>query len=96
MYKFKCSVPFETNIDDIFVSGETFPCAGRLVALRGYDGKELWRLRIQSTAFEMNCNNIDIDKNGKADCIASGRAGTVVAFNSRKGELISDMSSYSE
>ena len=74
----------------MFVLGETFPCAARLVALRGYDGKELWRIRVQAGPFEMNCHKIDIDKDGKADCIASGRRGTVVAFDPRKGDFICD------
>ncbi|KAI0227422.1 hypothetical protein LSAT2_022102 [Lamellibrachia satsuma] len=72
-----------------FASGrDTFPCEARLVALRGYDGKELWRIRVQSAPFEMNCHKIDIDKDGKADCIASGRMGTVVAFDPRKGKVL--------
>ncbi|KAI0236790.1 hypothetical protein LSAT2_012668 [Lamellibrachia satsuma] len=69
-------------------AGETFPCAARLVALRGYDGKELWRIRVQAGLFEVNCHKIDIDKDGKADCIASGRMGTVVAFDPRKGKVL--------
>ncbi|KAI0219155.1 hypothetical protein LSAT2_029236 [Lamellibrachia satsuma] len=36
----------------------------------------------------MNCHKIDIDKDGKADCIASGRTGTVVAFDPRKGKVL--------
>ncbi|KAI0211987.1 hypothetical protein LSAT2_003139 [Lamellibrachia satsuma] len=69
-------------------AGETFPCAAMLVALRGYDGKELWRIRVQAGPFEMNCHKIDIDKDGKTDCIASGRRGTVVAFDPRKGKVL--------
>ncbi|KAI0227420.1 hypothetical protein LSAT2_022100 [Lamellibrachia satsuma] len=69
-------------------AGDTFPCAARLVALRGYDGKELWRIRVQAGLFEMNCHKVDIDKDGKTDCIASGRMGTVVAFDPRKGKVL--------
>ena len=80
----------------LYVSGKTFPCAARLVALRGYDGKELWRIRVPGAPFEMNCHKIDVDKDGKTDCIASGRMGTVVAFDPRKGDLICDVSTYWE
>ena len=38
--------------------------------------------------FELNCNNIDIDGDGKLDCIAAGRMGTAVAFNPRNGESL--------
>ena len=31
------------------VTGERYPCVGRLVALRGHDGVELWRLRVFGT-----------------------------------------------
>ena len=39
--------------------------------------------------FEMNCNNIDIDGDGKPDCIACGRMSTAVAFNPRNGKRFS-------
>ncbi|KAI0222414.1 hypothetical protein LSAT2_026355 [Lamellibrachia satsuma] len=38
--------------------------------------------------FELNCNNIDIDGDGKLDCIAAGRMGTAVAFNPRNGTIL--------
>ena len=38
--------------------------------------------------FQINCGNIDIDKDGKTDCIGTGRMSTVVAFDPRKGEKI--------
>ena len=37
--------------------------------------------------FEINCN-IDIDGDGKLDCVAAGRMGTVVAFNPRNGKAL--------
>ena len=69
------------------VPGERYPCVGRLVGLRGYDGKELWHMRVFATPFQINCGNTDVDQDGKFDCIASGRLGTALAFDPRKGEL---------
>ena len=36
----------------------------------------------------MNCGNIDVNKDGKTDCIATGRLSTLVAFDPRKGLFI--------
>ncbi|KAI0209988.1 hypothetical protein LSAT2_005289, partial [Lamellibrachia satsuma] len=68
--------------------GAPYPCAGQIIALRGYDGKELWRTSLFMAPFELNCNNIDIDGDGKLDCIAAGRMGTAVAFNPRNGTIL--------
>ena len=86
-YFFSSPRPNINNTELSSFSGETFPCTGRLVALRGYDGKELWTIRIASDPFEINCHNIDIDKDGKPDCIACGRRGLAVAFDPRKGKV---------
>ena len=72
---------------ELYFTDVPYPCAGRIVALRGYDGVELWRMRTFGTTFEINCNNIDVDRDGKLDCIATGRLGMAVAFDPRLGEL---------
>ncbi|KAK2179236.1 hypothetical protein NP493_504g03043 [Ridgeia piscesae] len=59
-----------------------------VIALRGYDGKELWRMNVTAGPFMINCHDIDVDKDGKADCIASGRVGTATAFDPRKGKVL--------
>lgn len=64
------------------------PCAGKVVALRGYDGKLLWKVDVYSEIFAINCHGIDVNKDGTYDCLASGRLGTLVAINPKNGELL--------
>ena len=59
---------------------------GYLMAVRGYDGQLLWKLTIRSEVFLMNCEDFDIDQDGKPDCIGTGRQGCVVAFNPYEGK----------
>lgn len=61
------------------------PCAGKVVALRGYDGKLLWKVDVYSEIFAINCHGIDVNKDGTYDCLASGRLGTLVAINPKNG-----------
>lgn len=61
------------------------PCAGKVVALRGYDGKLLWKVDVYSEVFAINCHGIDVNKDGTKDCLASGRLGTLVAINPKNG-----------
>ncbi|KAK2166849.1 hypothetical protein LSH36_34g01067 [Paralvinella palmiformis] len=65
----------------------TSPCVAEVKAIRGYDGALIWQFYAHSSIFEMNCGNIDINKDGKMDCIASGRLATVVAFDPREGHV---------
>ena len=66
-------------------SGDNYPCLGEIIALRGNDSMLLWSLRVHMQLFEMNCGIVDINKDGKPDCIGTGRFGTVVAFDPRTG-----------
>ena len=43
-------------------------------------------MRTFGTTFEINCNNIDVDGDGKLDCLATGRTGMAIAFDPRLGE----------
>ena len=54
---------------------------GYIIAVRGYDGHLLWKLTVRSEIFLINCEDFDINKDGKPDCIGTGRQGTAVAFN---------------
>lgn len=56
------------------------------MAFRGYDGKPLWEIGTHGTIFEMNCDHIDIDLDGKLDCVATGRFSEILAFNPRSGK----------
>ncbi|XP_013402918.1 protein FAM234B isoform X1 [Lingula anatina] len=68
--------------------GSPSPCAGFVIALRGYDGKELWRLNTYAEVFEINCQELDVNKDGKLDCIGSGRLSTLLAFDPRTGQAL--------
>ena len=59
---------------------------GYLMAVRGYDGQLLWKLTVRSEVFLMNCEDFDIDQDGKPDCIGTGRQGCAVAFNPYEGK----------
>jgi len=67
------------------ISDEEYPCLGALIALRGNDSSVLWTTYTHAWMFELNCDNIDINRDGKMDCVGTGRFGTVVAFDPRNG-----------
>ena len=67
-------------------AGMQTPCAGAVVALRGYDGKLLWQAVTYAEVFEINCNHVDVNKDGTKDCIVSGRLGTINAIDPKTGE----------
>lgn len=70
----------------ILLSDLSFPCVGVLIGLRGKDGRELWRVNTDSAVFLMNCEHIDVNQDGKTDCIVSGRQGTIAAINPKTGQ----------
>jgi len=67
------------------LSGETYPCLGALIALRGNDSSLLWMTYTHAWMFELNCGNIDVNKDEQIDCVGTGRFGTIVAFDPRNG-----------
>jgi len=67
------------------ILGETYPCLGALIALRGNDSSVLWTTHTHAWMFELNCGNIDINKDGQMDCVGTGRFATIVAFDPRNG-----------
>ncbi len=68
--------------------GSHHGCSGLLMAIRGYDGKELWKLPTLSEVFSLNCHSMDLNKDGVNDCIASGRMGTLLAVDPTNGKLL--------
>ena len=60
---------------------------GHIIGVRGYDGHTLWNLTVRSEVFLMNCE-VDINRDGKPDCIGTGRQGTAVAFNPYTGIIL--------
>ncbi|XP_067662183.1 protein FAM234B-like isoform X2 [Haliotis asinina] len=67
--------------------GLIYPCVGFVLALRGTDGKELWRIPTRSEVMLMMCD-IDVNLDGAKDCIVTGRQSTVQAVDLRKGKTL--------
>ena len=61
------------------------PCAGAIVALRGKDGKLLWKTDTYSEIFELLCHGIDVNQDGSDDCIATGRLADMRAIDPKTG-----------
>ncbi|CAH1793762.1 unnamed protein product [Owenia fusiformis] len=68
--------------------GSKSPCLGAVIALRGFDGKPLWRVNTTFEPFEINCSIDDFNGDGHLDCIASGRKATMTAIDPIKGKAI--------
>ncbi|XP_052213513.1 uncharacterized protein LOC127832240 isoform X2 [Dreissena polymorpha] len=66
----------------------TYPCKAVIFAVRGYDGKLLWELPVRSIPLFFNCEDVDVNQDNKTDCIVSGRSGTLMAFDPRKGKTL--------
>ena len=62
-----------------------YPCATIITAVRGYNGQELYRLTAHHSVLALNCEALDINRDGQADCVATGRSGTLTAFDSKNG-----------
>ncbi|XP_052801612.1 protein FAM234B-like [Mya arenaria] len=69
-------------------NGLTFPCAGAVVALRGRDGKLLWKADSYAEVLELVCHGIDVNQDGVDDCIATGRLAEMRAINPLNGETL--------
>ena len=65
---------------------------GFVIAIRGYDGKVLYKFTTKSAIFQLNCNSIDVNQDGKPDCIGTGRMPTFIAFDPREGKVFWDAS----
>lgn len=65
-----------------------YRCGGELVALRGYDGKQLWRLSTKSSIVYIHCDQLDVDQDGQFDCLVSGYHATLYAIDPRKGIVL--------
>ena len=62
------------------------PCAGAVIALRGRDGKLLWKANAYAEVFEILCHGIDVNKDGIDDCIVTGRLAELRAINPLNGK----------
>ncbi|XP_060600384.1 protein FAM234A-like [Ruditapes philippinarum] len=69
-------------------NGMKLPCAGAVVALRGRDGKLLWKASAYAEVFELLCHGIDVNQDGKDDCIATGRLGSISAIDPLNGKTL--------
>ncbi|KAL3856649.1 hypothetical protein ACJMK2_011377 [Sinanodonta woodiana] len=68
--------------------GNEYPCMGNLMAYRGYDGKQIWVTPCKSGMFAINCEEFDVNKDGKKDCIGAGRHAILNAFDPYKGVIL--------
>lgn len=73
--------------------GVEYPCSGSILGVRGYDFKIIWKMSIKQSIFELMCDTVDLDGDGKVDCIGAGRQGTLIAFDPRRGKMIWNNSS---
>ena len=71
--------------------GMKLPCAGSVVALRGKDGKFLWKAPTYAEIFELLCHGIDVNQDGTDDCIATGRLADMRAINPKNGTYSLDI-----
>ncbi|KAK0055957.1 protein ITFG3-like isoform X1 [Biomphalaria pfeifferi] len=68
--------------------GQSYPCGGLVMALRGYDGQDIWKSSTRSFTLDTFCGDIDVNKDGLADCIITGRHSTCQAVERRSGDLL--------
>lgn len=68
-----------------FFLGLQLPCAGAIIALRGRDGKLLWKANAYAEVFELLCHGIDVNSDGVDDCIVTGRLAELRAINPLNG-----------
>lgn len=59
-----------------------------VLALRGTDGHELWRIMTYSGVTDLECDMLDVNSDGRKDCIVTGKMGTVMAIDTRNGRLM--------
>ena len=64
---------------------------GLLIALRGYDGKELWRMPTHSGVLFVKCGEVDVNQDGRYDCIVTGRHGTIHAVDTFVGAFTTEV-----
>ncbi|KAH9514343.1 hypothetical protein Btru_028810, partial [Bulinus truncatus] len=70
------------------LKGLMYPCGGTLLALRGYDGKDLWKTSTRSIVLDTFCGDIDVNKDGVGDCINTGRQATCQATDTKLGKIL--------
>lgn len=58
---------------------------GVVMAVDGHTGASIWNISTYSEIFELNCGNIDINKDGRKDCLGAGRLGSFIAFDPYSG-----------
>ena len=58
--------------------------------MRGTDGYVMWKAKMQSGVTDINCEYVDVNRDGQKDCIVSGKHGTLSAVNSKTGKYLKD------
>lgn len=64
------------------------PCGGGVAALHGETGQLLWYSPSYMEVFALRCSGIDVNRDGRTDCLAAGRVGVLYAINTVNGSVL--------
>lgn len=70
----------------LVVSGYTSDKSFGLLGFRPQDGEERWRRSLHSKPHKHDCNLVDVNVDGQADCLVVGEHGLLAAINPRNGD----------
>ena len=74
---------------EIVVSGfSNRPKEFGLLALRPTDGAEVWRRRLAGQPRKHDCNLVDLNGDGKKDCLVIGEGGLLTAIDPYSGKFL--------
>lgn len=82
-----CTVAHTANLIMALFTINTDTHGGLVVALRGYDGTELWRATTRSITLDLSCADVDVSGDGRLDCIIAGCNSTLQAIDVLTGML---------
>lgn len=81
-----CHVDMQTYLLLLWSVAEfDYPCGSQIVALRGYDREKLWQTHVRGSPLFVDCQNLDVNADGKVDCIITGRGASVQAVDRATG-----------
>ena len=72
------------------------PCGGGLFAMDGATGKSLWQHGTDNEVFSIVCDRLDVNRDGRPDCLIAGRHGVLEAVDVRNGMSLWNDSSVRE
>jgi len=60
--------------------------SGAVLAIDGCTGAIIWNISTYNEIFVINCGNIDINLDGRPDCVGAGRRASFLAFDPYSGQ----------